>query len=438
MNHPPSLDRRTLLLAAGAGLAGLALPRRATRLAFGEPGARRPTVVVVFLRGGADALNVIVPYGDARYYDIRPTISIAPEDDADGLGVVRIDKTFGFHPALLPLKPAFDAGRVAGIVCTGSPHPTRSHFDAQDFMEYAAPGVRTIRDGWLNRFLAATRAAVTSETEVFRALAMQGLLPRALRGAFPAVAVPDRGLLDDEAILDVFEDVYGATGRGAPRPAAPAAPAMGGDAMPARPDDDAVLATGKATIETLRRLRRILAGRRTDEPYQYPATAFGTQMQAISRLVRAEVGLEVACVDVPGFDHHANEGGREGALANLLRDVAGTTALFLEELGGRTDDVLVVTMSEFGRTCRENGTAGTDHGHGGFMLLAGGKVKGGRLYGDFDGLADEKLWEGRDLPVTTDFRDVLAEILRGHLRFDPPAGFFPGWKPARVKGLFGG
>lgn len=408
--------RRDLLRAAGTGAASLlatgALP---ARLLAGDPPAGPPALVVLFLRGGADALNALVPHGDPRYAELRPTIGVPPEDGDDGPGVVRLDGTFGLHPALAPLKPLWEARRLAAVVAAGSPHPTRSHFDAQDFLEYGAPGLRTLRDGWLNRWLQATRGRAKGDPAL-RAVAMQTLLPRALRGACPVLAVPDGRVMQQAGrALDLFAGVYGeptdlAAGR----------------------EDDVVVAAGRDTVEALRRYQVIVAGAKA-RAATYPAGRLAEQLRDLASLLHADVGLEAAALDVQGWDHHANEGGNEGTLATMLGDLASALAAFTTDLGPRLDRTLVLVLSEFGRTARENGNRGTDHGHGGFMLLLGGAVKGGRVHGRWDGLADGALYLGRDLPVTTDFRDVLAAVLRGHLGFDPPRGFFPDHRPGRVE-----
>jgi len=369
-----------------------------------------------------DALNMVVPYKDKHYYDMRPTLAIPPEATEGKPGVVVLDKKFGLHPALAALEPFWKAGRFAPVVCAGSPHPTRSHFDAQDFMEYAAPGLRTVRDGWLNRYLAATHREVKKEALRLRALAMQGLLPRSLRGRYSVLAVPERDVLENQAMLEMFGTLYG----------------QGKGGMPAARRDEAedLRATGRYTVETLKRFRTIIK-REESGGAAYPGGALGAKLRAIARVIKAGAGLEVAAVDVNGWDTHANEGGiAGGTMPRLMKGLADSLAAFMTDLGPLLDWTLVVTMTEFGRTCRENGNYGTDHGHGGVMLLLGGKLRGGRVHGKWSGLAEKDLYQNRDLKVTTDFRDVFAEILTGHFRFKPPKGFFPGYKPSRVRGLF--
>lgn len=409
-----SLSRRDLLRAAGAGAASLALggalpaPLGAVLRADEPRPGGPPALVVVFLRGGLDALNTVIPYADPRYRELRPTIAVAAEAGDDGPGVVRLDDTFGLHPALAGLEPLWRARRLACVLATGSPHPTRSHFDAQDFMEYAAPGLRTVREGWLNRWLQATRGGGE-----LRAVAMQGLLPRALRGSHPVLAIPEAKLLARaDRVLDLFEDVYGA---GEPAAA-----------------DDAVVGAGRETVAALRRYTSIVEAAAARET-SYPTGRLGQRLRDVASLLHADVGLQVAALDVQGWDHHAGEGGVDGTLAAMLRELGDGLAAFAADLGPRLERTLVLVLSEFGRTARENGNRGTDHGHGGLALLLGGAVKGGRVHGRWDGLDDRALYMGRDLPVTTDFRDVMAAALRGHLGFDPPADFFPAHRPGRLE-----
>jgi uncharacterized protein (DUF1501 family) len=412
------LGRRDFLRITGATAAAGLLPAPLLAQDTKAALAAKPVVVSIYLRGGQDALNVLVPFGDKRYKDIRPTIGILAKDTEDAKGVIALDDTFGLHPSMKSLKPLYDSKRFAPLVCAGSPHNTRSHFDAQDFMEYAAPGLRTVKAGWLNRFLMATKPKKT-EGVVLRALAMQGLLPRALRGECPALAVPERNVLDNSKVLDTFEDIYGG--------------GMGG--MDEKRDDDPVVNAGRDTLETLKRYKEIESKGKARKT-SYPGGRLGTKLKDIASVIHADAGLEVACVDIGGWDHHANEGDDVGTIATMLKDVSDSLAAFAEDLDKRLDQTLVVVMTEFGRTCKENGNNGTDHGHGGAMMLLGGAVKGGKVHGDWRGLDDKALYEGRDLPVTTDFRDVFADVLRNHLKFDPPKDFFPEYKAGSVKGLF--
>ena len=378
-----------------------------------------PAIVTVYLRGGADFLNMMVPWKDPVYRSIRPGIAIREEDEP-----VKLDSRWALHPALSALKPIWEAKDFAPVVGAGSPHTTRSHFDAQDFMEFAAPGNRTVRSGWLNRYLTLSAPKATND---FRAMATQELLPRSLRGEFPVLAVPtsmDRK--KGSALLDRFEEFYGD------------GMTQEGGVMGERKDDSTgVVQSGKATIETLRRFQEIVGDRksRKNSASNYPSSRFGQRLEIIARVLKSGEGLEVAGIDIGGWDDHTNQGGVEGRHADRLRDFATSIAAFYEDMGPRMENTSIVVMTEFGRTARENGNNGTDHGHGSGMFVIGGGVKGGKVHGSWRGLGSENLYQGRDIQVTTDFRDVMAECLDGVFGFKPSRGFFPDYK-ARKVGLY--
>ncbi len=375
-------------------------------------------------------MNIVVPYSTERYYDLRPTLAIPPPKSPGG--ALRLDKRFGLHPALSDLMPFWEAEQFTPIVCAGSPHSTRSHFDAQDFMERAAPGLRTVREGWLNRFLALSHDARRSrrnkdveEANILRAVAMQGLLPRSLRGAHAVLAVPSKAVLNDDAMLEMFGPLYGN---------------MANDGMDvdevsrAETKGGIVYETGRNTMATMARFNEIIASSEA-QGVSYPGGALGSKLKDLARVIRADEGLEVAAIDVGGWDTHSSQGGVDGNMANRLSNLGGSLAAFMKDLGPHLDRTSIMVMSEFGRTCRENGNYGTDHGHGGMMLVMGGGVKGGKVLGKWNGLEDDSMYQARDLAVTTDFRDVFGEVLRKHMEFELPKDFFPGYKPNRVKDL---
>ena len=420
-----NIARRNILKLGALSACTLALPLERL-MAQDKPaektGASNPALVVIFLRGGADALNIVAPFADKRYYDLRPSIALPAEDSGETKGVIKLDKHFGLHPAMAALKPHFDAGRVAPMVCAGSPHTTRSHFDAQDFMERGAPGARNVRNGWLNRYLEATNKTKTGD-EQLRALGMQTLLPRSLRGDFPVLAVPDDKVLNDPDLIEVFKKVYEEEKKKEKE----------GEMKSEKPEEDTVKESGQDTVKTLQRyleiLKKPVAGKRAN----FGTAPFAKRMKDIATVIRANVGLEVACLDYAGWDDHVNENGQ---LSTRLRTYADAMAGFMEDLGDSLSNTLIVTMSEFGRTCKENGNEGSDHGHGSAMILMGGKIKGGKVHGQWMGLEEKDLYEKRDLPVTTDFRDVFATVLQQHMKFETPKGFFPDYTPKAVAGLF--
>jgi uncharacterized protein (DUF1501 family) len=314
---------------------------------------------------------------------MRPTIAIAQKEAID------LDGFFGLHPAMAAMKPLYDQGHLAMVHAAGSPDPSRSHFDAQDFMESGTPGVKATRDGWLNRALQVE--ALRGKPSVFRAVALGTEVPRTLEGPVPAMAVANLadfsvGGRQAGAVADAFEAMYNES-------------------------SDALLhGTGVDTFEAVRMLKATdPAGYKPAAGVVYPQTAFGNSLKQVAQLLKANLGVEAAFADVGGWDTHQNQGGAEGQLANRLRDFSETIAAFWRDMGDEAEDVTVVTMSEFGRTARQNGTGGTDHGHANVMFVLGGRVRGGKVYGRWPGIADEQLNEGRDLTVTTDFRRVLGE-----------------------------
>jgi len=366
------------------------------------PAKRKKILVAIFQRGAADGLNIVVPHGEKRYYELRPTLGI-PQPSAsvpNQQSVIDLDGTFGFHPALAPLKPLWDGGHLAVIHAAGSPDPTRSHFDAQDYMESGTPGIKSIEGGWMNRAL----LPVQGPKSPVRALALGSTLPRSLRGTNDAVAIESLRSFQvrDANAAKIFESLYLAT------------------------DDQVLNGTGKETFEAVSILKKVQS-----TPYtpangaSYPNGRFGDSLRQIAQLIKADVGVEVAFADYGGWDHHVQE---MNALPNMLRDLGGSLAAFWNDLGDLCEDVVVVTMSEFGRTAKENGTRGTDHGHANVMFVMGGPVKGGKVYGKWPGLAEHELYEKRDLAVTTDFRAVLGEVVSNHIGNKDIIKVFPGFQ----------
>jgi len=425
---------RREILAAGAAGAAAVLGGPLARRVLAEPEREisvKPTLVTLFLRGGQDALNAVVPYTDGRYYDIRPNIAVPAPDQPNG--ALDLDGTFGLHPALQGFKRLYDEGLLAPVVCVGSKHPSRSHFDCQDFMEYGAPGDKSVRDGWLNRYLQATSGPEGPEGE-FRALAMQGRLPRSLRGAYPVLAVPERlgfggRRQEDEDVLDLFDPLYQGP------------PAMGRPgAMGERPEEDDLTRNGRTTIDTLRRLEEILGSKPAGREVAYPAASgrLGQQLRKAARVIKSGQGLQIVGVDWNGWDHHINLG--VPAAGNLYWDMLArldsAVSTFFEDVDTMKNQIVLLIMTEFGRTNAENGNRGTDHGHGGLMFVIGGKVKGGKVYGDWTTLAPGKTYQNRDLEVTTDFRTVMGEILYGHMKLHPSRRLFKGFDDESKLGLF--
>jgi uncharacterized protein (DUF1501 family) len=405
------MNRRAFLKEAAVAVVAFgAVPRFLLRAASAAPGERRRVLVAIFQRGAADGLNIVIPFGDPDYARARPRIAIAPPSREGAERALDLDGFFGLHPSLAPLQPLFARGELAWVHAVGSPDATRSHFDAQDFMEAGTPGVKSTADGWLNRCL--QHAPAPAQASVFRGVALTPLLPRSLQGPAAALALPSLDAFDlrgpappDKVVHRGFESLY--------REAV----------------QDFLGGTGPATFDAVKRLRGARAVARPPEHGAvYPRGRFGEALRQTAQLVKADVGLEIAFVEVGGWDHHVAEGGARGQLATRLEEFGQALAAFWQDLGERRADVVVLSMTEFGRTVRENGSAGTDHGHAGVMLALGGAVRGGKVYGRWPGLAPERLFEGRDLAQTTDFRDLFAEVAVRHLRLDwRAAPLFPGY-----------
>ncbi|MFL6415014.1 MAG: DUF1501 domain-containing protein [Bryobacteraceae bacterium] len=401
-------SRRVFLKNSGLAMVGLgSVPTWLTRAVFAKdaPGQRKKVLIAIFQRGAVDGLNVVVPHGESAYYAMRPSIAIRRPNGTED-AVIDLDGHFGLHPALRSLKPLWDEKHLAIVEAVGSPDPTRSHFDAQDYMESGTPGLKATSDGWLNRAL---RHEVTPSA--LRAVSIGSDLPRSLRGRNEALALSSISdfQLKDARAASVFESLYGASA------------------------DRILNGTARETFEAVRMMQSI-----HKKPYspannaEYPNGRLGQSLVQIARIIKADVALEVAFTDVGGWDTHVNEVGPQphtGQLANLLRDFGESIAAFSRDMGDRMDDITVVTMSEFGRTARENGNRGTDHGHANIMFVLGGQVRGGCVHGTWPGLATEQLYEGRDLNVTTDFRAVLSQVVATQLGNGELATVFPGFRP---------
>lgn len=404
------LSRRTFLQSAGLGILALGLPPAfLVRLAGAQQQSRDKVLVVVFQRGGMDGLNVVIPFKEKSYYALRPTIGI-PEPASGENRALDLDGFYGLHPALAPLESLYHRGHLAFVHAAGSPDNTRSHFDAQDYMETGTPGLKSTPDGWLNRYLNDKR----SEDSPFRAAAVTAQLPRILAGNAAALTLSsiEEFRLHNEVLAGPLERLYAAA------------------------SDPLFRRGGETLFRALAELRRI-EDKIPASTETYPPGRFGAGLKQIARLIKAHVGLEVVFTEVEGWDTHASQGGATGQLANRLKILAEGLAAFYRDLGDRMEDVAVVTMSEFGRTARENGNRGTDHGHANVMFLLGGKVRGGNVYGRWPGLAPEQLYEGRDLHLTTDYRTVCGEVISRHLGQSDLARIFPSFRAPTQLGIIG-
>ena len=390
------------------GLSAFLLPRGVRRaMASGHT----PVLVALYLRGGADGLHLVVPAGDPAYYASRPTIQVPPGSE------LPLDGFFGLNPALAPLAPLYADGTLAFIHAAGSPDPSRSHFDCQDFMERATPGDRSRVDGWLARYLAVAGAGKSIAGITLRntrAKSLQGPAPSLAFASLGAFALAGGHVDDRRAVL---EERYAVVGE-----ANAAARALRDSATLALDAIDLLASVDRATAVV------------------YPASELGDAFKDAAALIKADIGVRAIALDLGGWDHHTDTILRTEDVGG---DLAESLAAFVTDLGGAASTTLVLAMTEFGRRVAENGGRGSDHGHGGIMFAVGGGIRGGRVLladGKWPGLAPDRLYRGQDLPVTTDFRSVYAEALERHLLVDrgDVATILPGFTvdPATFPGLY--
>ena len=410
------ISRRIFLKNGGLALVSLGFAPAFLARTVADTESRRRVLVTIFQRGAVDGLNMIVPFGERDYYSARPSIAIA-RPGSGGDAALDLDGFFGLHPRLGNLKPLFDARDLAIVHACGSHDETRSHFDAQDYMETATPGVKSTQSGWLNRYL---HDREHEKATPFRAVALAPQLPRALQGLAPALAIGQisqfgiRAGQATEMVQSSFESEYAAAA------------------------NSVLHKTGREAFDAIKMLKDADPSRYSPENgAEYPRSGYGDALKQIAQLIKADVGLEVAFAESGNWDHHVNEGAALGQLANRLDDFSRGISALVRDLGPRMADVVILTMSEFGRAVAENGNRGTDHGHGNAMMVIGGGVRGGKVYGRWPGLAREQRHEGRDLAITTDFRAVFSEVVSGHLGLKDTKNVFPGFSGSAPLGLFG-
>jgi uncharacterized protein (DUF1501 family) len=421
------LRTRREVLALAAATAGSALG--GIQLAYAKPvdGAQAPArLVVVVLRGAMDGLSLLAPHGEAAYYQARPTIAIARPGEADGL--IALDRLFGLHPAFAPMKPHWDRQQLAFVHASGSPDPTRSHFDAQDYLESATPGRKTTSDGWLNRLASVLTGPQASATQQrLQALNLGPTMPRIFMGDAAVASLASgnaataKGVLDRPQVADAFAELYAG--------------------------DDRLSQTVREATATRREIRINLennlehSGLKSDDPSAdrgaLPLAGLPRDTARLGQLMARDARIRLAFVPVGGWDTHAGQGSGKGALANRFALLAQSLDALAQGLGDALKDTTVLVMSEFGRTLRQNGTNGTDHGHGNVAMLLGAGVKGGQIHGAWPGLDAASLYEGRDLAITTDFRDIVADVLeqRFRLKENDLAQVLPGMAQRRRVGV---
>ena len=415
------MNRRFFLKSGSVALASLGVsfsaPAFLERVVLANDGkarnGKRKTLIAIFQRGAVDGLNMIVPFGESNYYSSRPAIAIPKPQAGNAETAIDLDGFFGLHPSMSALKPFWDSRQLAIVHASGSPDNTRSHFDAQDYMESATPVVKSTADGWLNRYL---RSRKDEQGSLFRAVALTRQMPRVLHGPAPVLAVSNlsnfaiRAGKSSANVQGGFEAIYG------------------------RDKNEAFSDTGRETLEAINYLKKVNPAQyQPQNGAQYPRGEFGNSLLQIAQLIKSGVGLEIAFTDMNGWDTHVNQGNTRGQLANLLQQFSSGIAALYQDLGPHMDDVVILTMSEFGRTVRENGNRGTDHGHANAMMVLGNSVRGGQVYGKWPGLKSDQLHEGRDLALTTDFRDVFGEIAARHLGTSDLKSVFPGYATGASK-----
>jgi uncharacterized protein (DUF1501 family) len=389
----PHVARAGATRSGAGGVAG-----DAAALSYGDAKVRpraagdgTPRMVVVFLRGAVDGLNVVVPHGDPAYYQARPTIAVARPGSPNG--AIDLTGYFGMHPAMRALHPYWNKGQLAFVHAAGSPDPSRSHFEAQDYMETGRPGQHAVGDGWLNRML----GTLPHTDSPVRALAVGEALPRILTGPQVVANMP--------------------TGRNATRATVLDQPAVN-KAFGALYADDPLL--DKAYRDGLAARKTLMDDmsneqRMADNGAPLP-NGLSMDTARLGRLMRGDHRIRLSFLAVGGWDTHINQGAGTGQLANRLTPLAEGLAALAAELGPVFNDTVIVVVSEFGRTFRENGNGGTDHGHGNAIWLLGGNVRGRKIYGEWPGITPATLHEGRDLAITTDFRTVMAVLAEKHMR----------------------
>lgn len=413
-NEYNALSRRQFLSGAGkAALIASLVPAWMPRVAFAKSyNSSRDIIVSVYLRGGCDGLSIVPPFGDAAYYTLRPNLGIPRPDSTAPLKAINLNGFFGFAPAMSPLMDAFDNGNLAVIQATGSTDPTRSHFDAQKFMEVGTPSNPSLFTGWLGRHLATTSELLSGAP--IRALGYSAGLPRTLAGAPKALPIPNPASFTlsgtsstATARMNWLNTAYSAV---------------------ADPVKSAALNT-QGTISLLQQLQ--LGTYVPSGGAVYANNTFATAMKNTAALIKAEAGIEAAHIDLGGWDTHSNQGPLSGGMATLMNQFAGALASFHQDLYGTTQfkNVTLVVVSEFGRVAKENASLGTDHGHGNMMMVMGSNVNG-QVYANWPGLSNSQLYQGQDLAVTTDHRDILAEIVAKRLGNQANIGtIFPGYSP---------
>lgn len=405
-------SRRAFLKAGAVGLFSVSLggtPLFLCRAARAATTSKPQTLVCIFQRGAMDGLMAVTPFQDPHLRSLRPRLAMQSGQ------VIDLDGRFGLHPGFRAMEPLFRSGRLAIVHGMGSPDTTRSHFDAQDYMETGTPGRKGTRSGWLNR----AAGLMGHDHTPFSAVALTSAMPRSLYGDYPALAVSDLGNFG----------VQETRGKGSSSVSA----GQSLEALYNNTTQDLLKGTGKESFTAVKQLsREAVRSYRPANGAVYPNSQLGTSLKQIAYLIKAGLGLEVAFTESTGWDTHVNQGTTQGTFLQRAQDLGNSIAAFWADLGSHQDHVALMTMTEFGRTCGENGSGGTDHGRGSCCFILGQTVKGNRVYGQVPTLDRENLEDKRDLPVTTDFRAVFSEVASKHLKVPGGEALFPGYNGARL------
>ncbi len=415
------LSRRGFVKSGGLALFGIGLggvPSFIARAAGSDkvfsPYKKKKTLVCIFQRGAMDGLMAVTPFTDEYLKTARPNLFISAAKDQKSTPLIDLNGHFGLHPAMKAFEPFFREKRLAIVHGIGSPNNSRSHFDAQDFMESGTPFNKGTSSGWLNR----AAGLLGHDATPFRAVSLTSSMPRSFYGDSPSVAISN---LQDFAL----------SMKGNPMAANFAAKSF--EELYDQTTSALLKETGKESFDAVKMLQKTdIKNYKPSNNASYPNSAVGNSLKQIAQLIKMDVGLEVAFAESNGWDTHFNQGAENGVFARNVADLSNSITAFWTDIGTSQDDVTVMTMTEFGRTVKQNGTGGTDHGRGSCNFILGNNVKGGIVHGNMLPLAIENLEDGRDLPVTTDFRSVFSEVADTHLKINNDRVLFPEWNGKKI------
>ncbi len=421
------MNRRTFLKSSGLAVVALGTsgtPFFLTRAAASihAPSKQKKILVTIFQRGAMDGLMAVTPFTDANLAQARPRLGMQVGKSKGQL--IDLDGKFALHPSLATLESLYREKRLAIVHGMGSPNTTRSHFDAQDYMETGTPDRKGTPSGWLNRASTMLHTATPkTETTPFSSVAMTSAMPRSLYGDAPALAI---------ARLDDFGVRVGG-GNNAAAMALANSSSKGFESLYEQTSQKILRGTGQDSFDAMKILSEAnLKSYTPTKGVTYPTSPLGDSMKQIAQLIKANVGLEIAFAESGGWDTHVQQGTVNGTFSRRAQDLADSIEAFWRDIEPQQDDVVLMTMTEFGRTVRENGSGGTDHGRASCLFVLGNQMDGGKVHGSIPALVSENLADGRDVPVTTDFRAIFSEVAAKHLGITDSTKLFPGWSGGRI------